>query len=441
MCGIAGIVTKYPRLFDYETFCTLGIGNDLRGGDSCGIFIDGKYDYGVGDKKYFQCYFPESKILKEIRNSSVAFLHCRKASVGNISKETAQPVILTNESGKVVYVLMHNGTIYNYKELAEKYIPNIDITGLTDSQVMARIFYYSGYEALSEYNGGSVFAIADYRENKPKILLFKGCSKDDKWSKKETDERPLCYCIDPIKKELVFSSIGVYLLALRRDCELYTIPGNTLVEFTGTDLVIVGEYSRKNAYQKKNYSVSYGERCYNYYNDAFWENEGYYNDFISYNSIDYTYSAYGKKCHGEFNINKWGHIYSKPNKKDKDLAVVWFFNGVTLKNSHCYKFLSTLLKTSHLTEKEFCEKYKILIRFLSVDEIYIEDSICYRAVSPTNSILFSGKVHPLFGSGEYDYEFGIKKSTSFNTGYPSIKDKTGKAVELNFKQIREECKL
>ena len=39
MCGIAGIINKTPREFDYSTFCTLGIANDARGGDSCGVFM------------------------------------------------------------------------------------------------------------------------------------------------------------------------------------------------------------------------------------------------------------------------------------------------------------------------------------------------------------------------------------------------------------------
>ena len=162
MCGIFGIVTKSTRSFDFPTFCTLGIANDSRGGDSCGYFIDGHYEYGAkGDNKWFQCFFQDNKFLTGLKMSSVAFGHCRKASVGTIDETTAQPVVLTNANGKVEYVLMHNGTIYNYKELAHKYIPDIEITSMTDSQVMARIFYRSGYKALSEYNGAAVFAIAE----------------------------------------------------------------------------------------------------------------------------------------------------------------------------------------------------------------------------------------------------------------------------------------
>lgn len=120
MCGIFGIVTKSMRSFDFPTFCTLGIANDSRGGDSCGYFIDRHYEYGAkGNDKWFQCFFQNNKFLNELKMSSVAFGHCRKASVGIIDETTAQPVVLTDANGKVEYVLMHNGTIYNYKELAK----------------------------------------------------------------------------------------------------------------------------------------------------------------------------------------------------------------------------------------------------------------------------------------------------------------------------------
>ena len=108
MCGLAGIVSKMPRAFDYATFCTLGIANDARGGDSCGVFIDGKYEYGVDQNKFFSSYFLGSDLLYNTDRSSIALVHCRKASVGKINEQTAQPVIIKDAYDNVKYVLMHN---------------------------------------------------------------------------------------------------------------------------------------------------------------------------------------------------------------------------------------------------------------------------------------------------------------------------------------------
>ena len=42
MCGIWGIIYKEPHQLNKVLFNSLGVLNDTRGGDSCGIFIDGK---------------------------------------------------------------------------------------------------------------------------------------------------------------------------------------------------------------------------------------------------------------------------------------------------------------------------------------------------------------------------------------------------------------
>ena len=54
MCGIFGIINKVEAPFDYSTFCVLGINNDSRGGDSCGVFIDQEVEYGVDKEKLFK---------------------------------------------------------------------------------------------------------------------------------------------------------------------------------------------------------------------------------------------------------------------------------------------------------------------------------------------------------------------------------------------------
>ena len=202
------MISKKPKSFNKRAFCTMGARNDSRGGDSCGVFIDGQVEYGVDKEKLFISFFRGSKVLNQVTDCKVALGHCRKASVGKVSLETAQPVVLYNDSGAVDYVLIHNGTIHNYKELAKKYIPEIDIDGLTDSQVMTRIFYHKGYDALDEYMGGAVFVIHDYRIDK--TLIFKGSSKKYSTSKDPEEERPLFYCWH--NGRFVFSSIAIVLV-------------------------------------------------------------------------------------------------------------------------------------------------------------------------------------------------------------------------------------
>lgn len=455
MCGIAGIISKTPRAFDYGTFCTLGIANDTRGGDSCGVFIDGRYEYGTGENKLFANYFQESKLLDETKRSTVALVHCRKASIGAISAETAQPVVI-KEDDKVAFVVMHNGTIHNYEALAKKYIPEIDIKGMTDSQVMARIFYHKGYDVLSEYNGGAVFAIVDYREKAPKVLLFKGASKRTSYSKEQEEERPLYYCIDKSKRELVFSSIWTYLMALRKECTVYTMRTNELVEFTGTALATVSKIDRSKMQQNKEIvstipiygrdsiskATDYCKRKFYGYDwdemEDFYDTEygQIYDRYISVDLIHNLYSYRDKKIHGKLSINDFGRVGGKLTKGYD----VWFFNGVALRNKNCFRFLTTLEKESNLTMAEFSNKFENVIRFLSVDGIYPREGFWYQAISPTGHILFTGAYQPLTTTSTTKYSGGVRIGTTFRGIIVPIKDKLSDKLDINFKEIKEECK-
>lgn len=422
MCGLAGIISKDSLPFDYSSFCVLGIANDSRGGDSCGVFIDGKYEYGVDANKYFQDYFPDSNLLSSIEYSSIALLHCRKASVGNISEQTAQPVIIKNEKGEVEFVTLHNGTIYNYEELADKYIPEIDIKGMTDSQVMAYIFYNCGYNVLSEYNGGAAFVMVDYRGGTPKVLFFKGASKKYKTSKDKEEERPLYYCLDKENEELIFSSIYPYLMALRPRCDTYSFPSNTLLEFAGNTLKVVQKYSRDNMLQTKEVVKS------NYYS--------VYSAYVTVDLLNNTYINNGKKLHGKVLLSKFGIIYEYPIK-GVHMNELYFFNGVLLYNAKCFKFLSDLQKKLGLTLEKFCSMFENLIRFLSIDQAYYKNEAWVKAITPLTYIPYNGSIHPITTQYKITINNG-RKISSIYSGFGDV-DPTLER-DINFKSIERLCK-
>ena len=247
MCGLFGIISKESVTVDKRALATLGFMNDVRGGDACGLFIDGQVEYGTeGDDVKFFHFFRKSELFKNATRANVVLGHCRKASVGGKSADKAQPIVI-KENDEIKFVLLHNGTIKNYTELAKKYIPDENITGLSDTQVMAKIFYLSGFDCLEEYNGGAVFVVADYREETPKVYLWRGCSKDYSYSKEPTYERPLF--IVRFNNRLAFSSIGEGLECLYPDLEVQTIQPNTLVSFENGKLHIVRKFDRSKCIQ------------------------------------------------------------------------------------------------------------------------------------------------------------------------------------------------
>lgn len=412
MCGIWGIVYKQPQPLNKPLFNTLGIHNDTRGGDSCGIFVDSgnkRLEYGVKDFKLYEDFFLRSKILKEEEPINLALGHCRKASVGTISKETAQPVIIRGFQNKIEFVLMHNGTIHNYEELAKKYIPKEKIKGLTDSQVMAKIFYKEGYDVLEEYNGTAVFVTVDYRGEKPIIRFFKGKSKLSEYRKALEDERPFYY-IDT-DEAIIFSSLSSMMKAFYPNSTVYTITPNALCFYNKEEdgLYIEKKYDRKDCMQAKSWPSTYqnnyyGERGYcDWYQDYYKKDDNYYNKSINphyktnkdvkndikglpfkseseyewnnvtgnvrWNFKEDTYVVTSGKnirdyvvAHGIFSLNPNGDVSTT---ETADTHKMGFWKGYLLKHYELFNTLEGLSKTFSLTPEDIFTNYSALLAYAS----------------------------------------------------------------------------
>lgn len=420
MCGIYGIISDKVIPFDRRMFCTLGINNDSRGGDSCGIFIDGQVEYGINEKKYFIDFMADSLLLQSVRKCRCAIGHDRKASVGGISLETAQPVIFKNAEGNIDFVVIHNGTIHNYLDLADKYIPDIDCSNMTDSQVMATIFYNVGYDCLAEYQGGAVFFIADYRGPEPHFFGWRGESKKNSYAKDTDDkeERPFFYTTG--KNSIIFSSIPTYLYVISND--VWILPENKLIEFKNKNIYTVNEYPRdkvdQSGYQydkgrKKVYTSptsAYGRSTHvggntrgnnNQYDDyddydseynrweQYWEesrnNNNNVNNIgekpsfqiiralddtkdrtlvnIQYDSKTDLYTNSEKLCHGEYSVSMYG--YGPGYSGNKSNPKHYFWAGIHLCSREAFEFLQLMKDNHKITEKQLLEKYDNLVHYLS----------------------------------------------------------------------------
>ncbi len=391
MCGIFGMISRKPRPFNKRAFCTMGARNDSRGGDSCGVFIDGQVEYGVDEQKMFLNFFRKSKILDTTTECKVALGHCRKASVGNVSMETAQPVVIKNEQGEIDFVLIHNGTIYNYKELAKKYIPDVNIEGLTDSQVMARIFYHKGYDSLDEYNGGAVFVIHDYRINK--TFIFKGASKKYQFAKDIEEERPLYFCWH--NGRFTFSSIFETLYAFYYEEKVYNFPVNKLYTIRENRLKLVKEYKREKCTQSKPTTTlsTYGSVN----NPRIWDDWDDYHGIGKYNKDNQTYllnydgltynDNQGIPLHGVFQVSSGGHVYPNKIVKETWLEEVGFFKGRMLKHPKAFKLINDLFQKANNVLNQDLE---ILINMMDFNP-FSEDLVQYYWFDGGNLMLPQGE--------------------------------------------------
>lgn len=420
MCGLFAIINKEEDAFDYRTFCTLGVANDRRGGDSCGIFIDGEVEYGIKETAKFENFFWTSKLLNEVVSAKIALGHDRKASVGGITLEKAHPIIIKDATGLPEFVLIHNGTIHNYEDLAKKYIPKIKIGGLSDSQILALIIYHSGFDVLSEYNGGTAFICVDYRSGSPVTYFYKGESKEEEDSKEVSVERPLYYFQS--KTRMVFSSIPSYLTICSEGEDCYELKGNTVFKYVNGLVYKVKQVDRSKCFQKKKYSYPtlYGGK-YSYadyeYSDSYYD---YRNDHSFYITLDEKTNRYlskGTPLDGLLKVSAYGRC-CKPNENlnaQSEVDMIWFFHGIAMKDKKHCAVAKLLLKKSGLNELDFLNKYENVVRFLSADGLYFKDGLLVKAISPTKCILYTGKYHMITSYYTYDYVDG--KKYTFTTGY------------------------
>lgn len=219
MCGIAGYTGFDP---DMILIKGLGILNDERGGDSVGIYMDYELHKGILKNSEFK------DLAKELSNtsSSPVLLHTRKSSSGDKSLSNVHPFEF-NEKGELEkggrYIGVHNGTVYNWRNLKTKY----SLHGDMDSKVLLSAFVTEKYEALKEYEGGATLVLYDTVEFTFKI--WKGATHN-------VEERPLYYVQE--NSGFYFSSLydhlAVYFdLADIEDFDtntIYTIQENKILE-------------------------------------------------------------------------------------------------------------------------------------------------------------------------------------------------------------------
>ena len=135
MCGIAGFVSKnFDRSQLDKMTCVLS----HRGPDADGYYFDA--DAGVG-------------------------LGHRRLSILDLSAAANQPFY--SADGR--YVMIYNGEVYNFREVAEKY--KIKPRTHSDSEIIIESFAKVGIEAIKDLNG--MFALVIWDKQLEKLYLIR----------------------------------------------------------------------------------------------------------------------------------------------------------------------------------------------------------------------------------------------------------------------------
>ena len=311
MCGLFGFSGKTPC---NKKYMQLGIiWNSLeRGEDSTGLYspINGLKKSLTKGSHY---------VLHDENDFTVDKLmitHVRAKTVGSATVENAHPF----ERGN--YILAHNGTLTNHKDLAFKY--ELDETKYNvDSDVICGcIASKNNFDVIKEIAGAAAFLIHD--KTKPELLyVFKN------------SQRPLYRGVDN-KGNMYISSLAepLYFMELYnvkefKDDVLYTIKDGNIIKSLKIKNVpyakpyVVPTYT--NSYN--NYNMGYNQYDLDRYSQSVFENEGTYrnvwlrskwtlshsNSEQSYNLIkDTYYLVVGKDTEHRFRVMIDGKEVSIP---------------------------------------------------------------------------------------------------------------------------------
>ena len=181
-CGIMAWAGRSPKTFNEAKFNMLGIMNETRGTDSCGVSVDGDIYFGVDGTKRYRDFLAETNYPMPTK-IPVVIGHTRKSTVGSHTIDNAHPFGFGDSKktkAAFSFIGCHNGTLYNQKDLAHKYEIETSRTKSTtnnstyttdkiDSEILLEIIYSTKkFKVLSSYNGAA--ALVFYHVDEPDTL-------------------------------------------------------------------------------------------------------------------------------------------------------------------------------------------------------------------------------------------------------------------------------
>jgi hypothetical protein len=264
-CGIFGWSGSRTTRFNKQKFDILGLFNNSRGGDSCGVSTDGEIYYGTLLNKSYDDFVVNKNYLSPVR-IPVVIGHSRKASVGAVSETNAHPFGFGDLGEGHAFIGCHNGTLSNYEELGKKYEVetsvyserNMFLRTKVDSEILLEILYKTkDTEVLQEYIGGAALLFQNLEEPNT-LFAFHGASKKEVGDRGETlyEERPLYY-YQEAKDSVYISSIEEALIFIggEKDKTVFEFDHNLLYKIKdgNVDKAVTYEVDRRGAGQKKPY--------------------------------------------------------------------------------------------------------------------------------------------------------------------------------------------
>lgn len=130
-CGLVGFYPKKNKKVNLQNLLLLGIMNETRGEDSCGIAIGTERLIGTKTESVARNFIANN--MEELHNmnsiNKPCIFHTRRSTIGAHTEDNAHPFVYEhydNENEKDVFVIAHNGIIKNTIELKTKFLSNLE---------------------------------------------------------------------------------------------------------------------------------------------------------------------------------------------------------------------------------------------------------------------------------------------------------------------------
>jgi predicted glutamine amidotransferase len=241
MCGLAGFYPKKGKMANIDFIFAMGIMNENRGTDSCGISIGDYVEKGIAKESDARTFIEinKKKITNRLTSEPIIF-HTRKSTYGTHTYDNAHPFhwYMPNDK-KNYFVFAHNGTLDAWRNMIDSWniqgdskLATIDshalglamFKAIRNGQDFDRILTkYKGAAAFLGYTGDTFF-------------VWKGASNN-------IVERPMYYIENA--DGWYFHSQEIVLSLLFPNKHVYEVDNNTLITFKNNKLFSKTEYKRE----------------------------------------------------------------------------------------------------------------------------------------------------------------------------------------------------
>lgn len=252
-CGLVGF--SGPTAPNILKLQTLGIINQSRGEQSCGMLLNNKIYLGTGQEALFYNFLSKKKVPITFDENNTVIIHTRKASVGTVSESNAHPFGFLNKptDTKFSFVGAHNGTLSNWKGLLKDNNISPDVFNVDSEALLFILFCTKNFKVLSKYKGAAALLFS-FLEEPNTLYAFRGAAGNK-------DERPMFYSKQ--EEGTYFSSIEESLnIVGNHNFETYELPENTVVKFHEGVIVEQFKIHRAEELHPTYFDTSYNGRNY-----------------------------------------------------------------------------------------------------------------------------------------------------------------------------------